>query len=139
MERLETCPLCNKKLEIRTIVSELKYRGKTLSVQMSGEYCQSCNEGFQNDEDLVLNENTIALAKLKADVVIAEEIARIRKKLNLTQTEASEIFGGGIRAFHKYEKGIIHPPQTLVILFDLLDNNLTTLDNVRDSLSHKVA
>ena len=47
--------------------------------------------------------------------------------------------GGGIRAFHKYEKGIIHPPQTLVILFDLLDNNLTTLDNVRDSLSHKVA
>lgn len=139
MERLETCPLCDENLKIGKITNELKYRGKTLSVQMLGEYCKSCDEGFQNDEDLVLNENTIALAKLRADVIIAEDIARIRKKLNLTQTEASEIFGGGIRAFHKYEKGTIHPPQSLVILFDLLDNNTTTIDDIRNSLSHKVA
>lgn len=139
MKRLETCPLCDENLEIRKTTIELKYRGKTVSVQMISEYCQSCDEGFQNDSDLVLNENTIALAKKSADIIIAKDIARIRKKLDLTQAEASEIFGGGVRAFHKYEKGIINPPQPLVILFDLLDNDEATLDNIRDNLSHKVA
>jgi HTH-type transcriptional regulator/antitoxin MqsA len=139
MERLEICPLCDENLENGKTTKELKYRGKTLSIQMAGEYCKSCDEGFQNDDDLVSNENTIALAKLRADVIIAEDIARIRKKLGLTQTQASEIFGGGIRAFHKYEKGTIHPPQSLVILFDLLDSDTATIDDVLDSVSHKVA
>lgn len=139
MERLETCPLCDTNLEVGETTKELKYRGKTLSIHMQGEYCQSCDEGFQNDEDLILNENAIALAKLRADVIIAEDFTRIRKKLNLTQTEASEIFGGGIRAFHKYEKGIVNPPQSLVILFDLLDKGKAKLEDIRDNLSEKVA
>jgi HTH-type transcriptional regulator/antitoxin MqsA len=139
MQRLETCPLCDEKIEIRKINRELKYRGKTITIEMAGEYCQACDEGFQNDIDVQLNENTIALAKKRADSIIAEDIARIRKKLGLTQAQASEIFGGGIRAFYKYEKGTINPPQALVILFDLLDKGEAALDDIRNNITQKVA
>ncbi|MDD2782249.1 type II toxin-antitoxin system MqsA family antitoxin [Sulfuricurvum sp.] len=137
--RLEECPYCNGELEYNKHTEELKYKGKTLFIDMVGEYCPACQEGFQNDEDLKTNEHTIALAKTAADKKIASDIARIRKNLGLSQTEASEIFGGGIRAFHKYEKGEISPPQTLVILFDLLDKGTVTLDAIKENATQKIA
>lgn len=139
MIRMGTCPLCDGELIIGKTTETLKYRGKTISIEMVGEHCPVCDEGFQNDEDLTTNEHNITLAKKAVDKKIAADIARIRKKLGLTQAEASEIFGGGIRAFHKYEKEIVSPPQTLVILFDLLDNGQITLDEVRENLDKKIA
>ena len=137
--RLEECPYCDGKLELGKHREELKYKGKTLFIDMVGEYCPACQEGFQNDEDLKTNEHTIALAKTAADRKIASDIARIRKHLGLSQTEASEIFGGGIRAFHKYEKGEISPPQTLIILFDLIDSGVVTLDSIKENANQKIA
>ena len=139
MERLEDCPYCDGKLDYGTNTEKLKYRGKTLLIDMAGEYCPACQEGFQNDEDVKRNEHTIALAKVAADQQIAADITRIRKKLGLSQTEASEIFGGGVRAFHKYEKGLIHPPSSLVILFDLIDSEEVTLDIIKENVERKTA
>jgi len=41
-------------------------------------------------------------------------IAKVRKKLDLDQREAAEIFGGGLNAFSRYEKGKTKPPLALV-------------------------
>lgn len=139
MERLGTCPLCDGELTIGETVEMFKYRGRVVSVKMIGEHCPVCDEGFQNDSDLEINEHNIALAKTSVDKTLSENIVRIRHKLKLSQTEAAEIFGGGIRAFYKYEKGIIHPPRTLMILLDLLDSGEVTLDEVCGTLDQKIA
>lgn len=139
MNRLEKCPYCDGKLIEQATTEKLKYRGKTLLIDMIGEYCPICIEGFQSPKDLKINEHNIELAKVKADQIIAKDIARIRKKLKLTQTQASEIFGGGIRAFYKYENGLTNPPQTLVLLLDLLDQEKITLDEVLENQEEAIA
>jgi len=139
MNKLCECPYCDKELTNKNIEKEMKYKGKIITIHMVGEYCEECDEIFQNDADATKNENSIVLAKNKADKIIAKDIARIRKSLNLSQAEASETFGGGIRAFYKYEKGEISPPQSLIILLDLLESKSTTIEDVKDSLFHKVA
>lgn len=138
MKRLEICPLCDGNLEIGKTIETFLYRGKTVSVEMIGEHCSTCNEGFQNDEDLKINEHNISLAKKAVDRNISSNIARIRKKLGLKQVQAAELFGGGIRAFHKYENGTVQAPLPLLILLDLLDRGELTLEEVKSTLGQEV-
>jgi HTH-type transcriptional regulator/antitoxin MqsA len=55
----------------------------------------------------------------------------VRKKLDLDQREAAEIFGGGVNAFSRYENGKTKPPLALVKLFKLLDRHPDLLSEVR--------
>lgn len=55
----------------------------------------------------------------------------MRKKLDLDQRDAAEIFGGGVNAFSRYENGKIRPPLALVKLFKLLDRHPDLLDEVK--------
>jgi HTH-type transcriptional regulator/antitoxin MqsA len=54
-------------------------------------------------------------------------IARVRKKLQLGQREAAELFGGGVNAFSRYANGKTKPPLALVRLLTLLDRHLELL------------
>lgn len=58
-------------------------------------------------------------------------ITTVRKKLNLDQREAAEIFGGGVNAFSRYENGKTKPPLALVKLFRLLDRHPDLLNEVK--------
>lgn len=139
MKLLETCPLCDGKLEYGIRVQSFNYRDKDFTVEMSGEYCLECEESFYNQDDAKKNERNIALAKRHIDgLLMPKDIIRIRKKLGLNQIEASDLFGGGIRAFHKYEKGIIAPPKSLDILLRLLDEDKMTLE-ILQSRNEKTA
>jgi HTH-type transcriptional regulator/antitoxin MqsA len=55
----------------------------------------------------------------------------VRKKLQLDQREAAEIFGGGINAFSRYENGKTKPPLALVQLLRVLDRHPELLDEVK--------
>lgn len=55
----------------------------------------------------------------------------VRKKLALDQREAAEIFGGGVNAFSRYEKGKTMPPLALVKLLKVLDRHPDLLAKVR--------
>jgi HTH-type transcriptional regulator/antitoxin MqsA len=57
-------------------------------------------------------------------------IANIRKKLNLDQRQAAEIFGGGVNAFSRYENGITKPPLALVRLLRILDRHPELLTEI---------
>jgi HTH-type transcriptional regulator / antitoxin MqsA len=48
-------------------------------------------------------------------------ISAVRKKLELDQREAANIFGGGANAFSRYETGKTKPPLALVKLLKILD------------------
>lgn len=50
-------------------------------------------------------------------------IRATRRKLGLTQKDAARIFGGGVNAFSRYERGIVTPPRSLIALLTILDRH----------------
>ena len=64
-----------------------------------------------------------------------EEIRAIRRELGLSQTEASELLGGGPRAFAKYEAGTVTPSASLIKLLRLLHANPGMLASPRGQRS----
>jgi HTH-type transcriptional regulator/antitoxin MqsA len=69
--------------------------------------------------------------QLNAAYVDPSYIAKVRRKLDLDQRQAAELFGGGVNAFSRYENGRTKPPLALVKLFKLLEHNPDLLDEVR--------
>jgi HTH-type transcriptional regulator / antitoxin MqsA len=61
----------------------------------------------------------------------SEEIRRIRRKLGLTQREASRLTGGGHNAFSRYERGEVTPMPAVLNLFRLLDKHPNLLAELR--------
>ena len=93
---------------------------------IAGAFCDHCDEiEFDDSTDsaqryadagdqLVLQNRAAAAAALKMQ----------RKKLKLTQDQASRITGGGHNAFSRYETGAATPMPAVVNLFSLLDKHL---------------
>lgn len=90
-----------------------------------GAFCDHCDE-IEFDEttdsaqryamagdELVLQNRAAAAALLKTQ----------RKKLKLTQNQASRLTGGGHNAFSRYENGVATPLPAVVNLFAILDKH----------------
>jgi HTH-type transcriptional regulator / antitoxin MqsA len=71
----------------------------------------------------IMREMQVFNRQINAAIVAPAFIINVRKKLDLGQREAAEIFGGGINAFSRYENGKTKPPLALVKLFKLLDRH----------------
>uniref|UniRef100_UPI0001C2FA74 HTH-type transcriptional regulator MQSA (ygiT/b3021) n=1 Tax=Escherichia coli (strain K12) TaxID=83333 RepID=UPI0001C2FA74 len=71
------------------------------------------------------------MASVNAETVAPEFIVKVRKKLSLTQKEASEIFGGGVNAFSRYEKGNAQPHPSTIKLLRVLDKHPELLNEIR--------
>jgi HTH-type transcriptional regulator/antitoxin MqsA len=71
--------------------------------------------------------------EVNATLVDAVYVAAVRKKLNLDQREAANLFGGGVNAFSRYETGKAVPPVALVKLLKILDGHPELLEEVRSS------
>ena len=69
--------------------------------------------------------------KVNQAIVDPSFILGVRKKLHLDQREASEIFGGGVNAFSRYENGKTKPPLALVKLLKVLDRHPDLLKEVK--------
>jgi HTH-type transcriptional regulator/antitoxin MqsA len=92
---------------------------------IAGLFCDHCEE-IEFDEatdsaqrfaaagdQLVLKNRASAAAALKEQ----------RKRLKLTQEQASRLTGGGHNAFSRYETGVATPLPAVVNLFSLLDKH----------------
>ena len=64
-------------------------------------------------------------------LLTTDEVRAIRKKLKLTQEKASALFGGGVRAFHKYETGENAQSRPLDILLKLMDSGKVSVDDLQ--------
>jgi HTH-type transcriptional regulator/antitoxin MqsA len=69
--------------------------------------------------------------QINAAIVDPGFITTVRKKLDLDQREAAEIFGGGVNAFSRYENGKTKPPLALIKLLKVLDRHPELLNEVR--------
>ena len=127
------CPICGTGVlvaESRDLVYE--YRGKSAIINEHGEFCTHCTEGiFTSEEgDRYLSAVKAFRAQVDAEPLPPTEIRKARKRLKLTQKKAGEIFGGGIRAFSQYERGITRPGKAADTLLRLLDRHPELLEEI---------
>ncbi len=106
------------------------FKGYELAIMQSGLWCDSCGEGILNGADLKSTSKEIENFKNEIKLKIAQDLKAKRNKLNITQKEAAEICGGGVNAFHKYEKGEILPPRATIKLLTLLSNHPDLLKEI---------
>ncbi len=126
-ENLPVCSNCEKG-RLHKAIGDVKITRQKLSAtvkKVSGRFCDACDEiEFDETTDsadryaaagdkLVLKNREIAAAVLKLQ----------RKRLNLTQSQASRITGGGQNAFSRYGTGAAQPIPAVINLFKLLDKH----------------
>jgi len=129
---MTNCPICNGKIEYKSELTTYTYKNHSAKIIQSGEYCTKCKEAFLSQKDLKSTKLQIANFKREVDhFLTTDELKRIRKKLHITQQDASQIFGGGIRAFHKYETAEVTQSKPLDILFRLIDSNKISFDDIK--------
>ena len=110
------------------------YKGETAELaEVAGEFCPACGEGvFDAAVSRRISAEMKAFSRqVNAAIVDPGFITSVRKKLDLDQRQAAEIFGGGINAFSRYETGKTKPPLALVKLFKVLDRHPDLLAEVR--------
>jgi len=131
------CPVCGAADLIHdTRDIPYTYRGKTTIIPaVTGDFCPACDESVTDmaETDRVMREMRAFNMQINAAIVDPVFIATVRKKLNLGQKEAADIFGGGVNAFSRYENGKTKPPLALVKLLKVLDRHPNLLNEIRAS------
>lgn len=110
------------------------YKGETTTIPaVTGGHCPACSEVILDREHGDRYSEWIGMfqRQVNAAFVSPSFITDIRKKLDLDQREAAEIFGGGVNAFSRYETGKTKPPLALVKLLKVLDRHPELLAEVR--------
>ena len=110
------------------------YKGETTTLpEVTGDFCPACDEAvFDAAESRRVSALMREFSKqVNAAIVDPGFIADVRKKLELDQREAAELFGGGVNAFSRYENGKTKPPLALVKLLKILDRHPDLLNEVR--------
>jgi HTH-type transcriptional regulator/antitoxin MqsA len=131
------CPVCGAAELIHdTRDVPYVYKGEATTIPaVTGDFCPACGEVVLDRERGDRYSEAIGLfqRQVNAAYVDPQYIMQVRKKLDLDQREAAEIFGGGVNAFSRYENGKTKPPLALVKLFKLLDRHPDLLNEVRSA------
>jgi HTH-type transcriptional regulator / antitoxin MqsA len=131
------CPVCGAAELIHdTRDVSFTYKGETtVTAAVTGEFCPACAESVLDihESKRVMGDMKAFAKQVNSAIVDPQFIVSIRKKLDLDQREAAEIFGGGINAFSRYENGKTKPPLALVKLLKVLDHHPHLLSEVRMS------
>lgn len=129
------CPVCGgAELIHDTRDLPYTYKGETTVIEkVTGDFCPACNESILGLEETarVMGEMRAFSKQVNAAIVDPGFIVTVRKKLDLDQREAGEIFGGGANAFSRYETGKTKPPLSLVKLLKVLDRHPELLNEIR--------
>lgn len=131
------CPVCGAAELIHdTRDVPYVYKGEATTIPaVTGDFCPACGEVVLDREHGDRYSEALGLfqRQVNAAYVDPQYIMQVRKKLDLDQREAAEIFGGGVNAFSRYENGKTKPPLALVKLFKLLDRHPDLLNEVRSA------
>ena len=131
------CPVCGA-AELMQDTRDLPYTYKgeaTIIPAVTGEFCPACDEVLLNREQGDRYSELLGAFQRQVNAAFVDPhyITRVRRKLDLDQRQAAELFGGGVNAFSRYENGKTKPPLALVKLFKLLDRHPDLLDELRSA------
>lgn len=128
------CPVCGGAELVHGVHSTpYTYKGRTTTFHLEGDKCPACGEVVLaktecNKMDALMDQFE---RSVNTELYDPTFVQAVRKKLGLNQRQAGEIFGGGANAFSRYELGKSKPPQTLLQLFRLLDNDPSRLKELQ--------
>lgn len=130
------CPVCGAAdlaPGVKTI--PFTYKNKSIAFETHADFCPACEEGVLSTEECDRLDVLSAAFRQQVNAECGEPsfIARVRQKLNLDQRQAAELFGGGVNAFSRYERGKTKAPLSLIQLFRILDEQPELLNIVRSS------
>jgi HTH-type transcriptional regulator/antitoxin MqsA len=135
----QICPLCTHMMERAEKPMTLSHKGYTATFDMPGWYCAECGESVHTGKDMQTSDRRLNTLKAQAEnLLVPQEVRRIRRKLGLTQDMAGRILGGGPNAFHKYESGSVVPSQAISNLLRVLEAKpeaLTVLDSPGEGMA----
>lgn len=131
------CPACGA-AELAHDTRDLShiYKGETSVISaVTGDYCPACGETVLSAAESARTSTAMMEfnKQVNAAIVDPKFIVSVRKKLRIDQRQASEIFGGGVNAFSRYENGKTKPPLALVKLLKVLDRHPDLFDEVRSA------
>lgn len=131
------CPVCGAAELIHdTRDLPYTYKGETTVIPaVTADFCPACGESITDmaETERVMREMQAFNKQVNAAIVDPAFIVHVRKKLDLDQRQAAELFGGGVNAFSRYENGKTKPPLALVKLLRLLDHHPDLLNEVRSA------
>ena len=103
-----TCPICEKgTVSEKVHTGEVQHRDRVVRVPgLEYSECKECGADPVLAEQAKRNQLRFADAKRAVDGLLSSsDIRKARRYLGLTQHAASSVFGGGLNAFSKYERG----------------------------------
>lgn len=121
------CPICGAAElvhDTRDIPHTYKGEATTLHA-VTADYCPACGESVLDAKESRRVSQLMRefRQQINAAIVDPQFVAAVRKKLDLDQRQAAQIFGGGVNAFSRYETGKTKPPLALVKLLKVLDRH----------------
>jgi HTH-type transcriptional regulator/antitoxin MqsA len=129
------CPVCGEaELLHGSRDMPYTYKGESTTIPaVTADFCPACDESITDIEETerVMRAMQAFNKEVNAGIVDPAFIINVRKKLDLGQREAAEIFGGGVNAFSRYENGKTKPPVALVKLLKLLDRHPDLLNEIK--------
>lgn len=90
---------------------------------LAGMRCADCGEVYLDKKSQARFAAALDKAVLAQRAEERAMLARVRKKLKLTQAQAATLTGGGHNAFSRYERGEARPMPAVVNLFRVLDKH----------------
>lgn len=129
------CPICGgAELVHDTRDVPYTYKGEsTVIPSVTADFCPACAEVIMDMHESGSYGKFVSEFNKQVNAAIVDPafIASVRKKLNLDQRQAAQIFGGGVNAFSRYETGKTRPPLALVQLLRVLDHHPDLLKEIK--------
>lgn len=99
------CPLCGEgHLTPRTEETVSEYADQQGKVTLRLAECDACGSEVAGEADSRANKRAVQAFRKSIDgLLTGAEIRALRKKYGITQGQAARLFGGGPKAFSKYE------------------------------------
>lgn len=119
---MKICAECGSR-HLVAFARETLLAGATRVTGLSGVRCADCGETYMNAASQARYAAALDAAVLAQRQEEKAMLARVRRKLKLSQREAARLTGGGHNAFSRYERGEARPLPAVVNLFRLLDRH----------------
>jgi HTH-type transcriptional regulator/antitoxin MqsA len=114
----------------------IEYMGKQRTIRALGFWCDKCGEAIFTGKEVMAQEKVFLQLKAEAEGVLGpKDVARVRKKLRMSQRKAGALLGGGPRAFQKYECGTQAVSTPMSHLLRLLDNDPKRVNEIREAVA----
>lgn len=134
----KVCPECGGEMVRETRNVPYTYKNQVIEVKQPGDWCNACGEGVLTVTDIKATEKELHDFRAKIDgLLTSDEVRKIRKRIDMTQQVAAEIFGGGPNAFSRYERGVATQTKAVDCFLRILDKHKELVAEVKEiALTH---